>query len=197
MPDGSTIVLNRNSELKYPEKFDKRIVVLKGEAHFNVTYNPKNPFLVNVDDTKIEVLGTSFNVKNNEKSDEISVMVESGKVLFTVPDKDALLLLSGKGALYSKSLAKIELKNNPNASSWKTKFFKFSNTPVKDVIKSLESVYGLKIQLSKESMLACEFNGVFDNIAPENILHALSFSIGAEMSFSEGIYHIRGEGCNN
>jgi hypothetical protein len=55
----------------------------------------------------------------------------------------------------------------------------------------------LKIEGSSESLLKCEFNGVFDNIAPENILHALSFSMGAKLSFENGVYILTGSGCNN
>lgn len=195
MPDGSTIILNNNTEIKYPEKFDKRSVEIKGEAFFKVVYNPKKPFKVLSDKTEIEVLGTSFNVR--QKNNEVFVMVENGKVNFSAEGKTPMLLLSGKGAVYIKSSNKISPKNNPNASAWNTKSFRFQNTSVEEIISSLSDVYGLKIEVSSESLLKCEFNGVFDNIAPENILHALSFSMGAKLSFENGVYTLTGSGCNN
>jgi ferric-dicitrate binding protein FerR (iron transport regulator) len=195
MPDGSTIILNNATELKYPEKFDKRSVEIKGEAFFKVVYNPKKPFKVFADNAEIEVLGTSFNVR--QKSNEVFVMVENGKVNFNAEGLTPMLLLSGKGLVYNKLNKKISPKNNPNASAWNTKSFRFQNTSVEEIISSLQDVYALKIEVSSEALLKCAFNGVFDNIAPENILHALSFSMGAKLSFENGVYTLTGSGCNN
>jgi len=48
LPDGTTVWLNKNSELLYPEKFDNdtRTIYLKGEAFFEVTRDEKRPFTV-------------------------------------------------------------------------------------------------------------------------------------------------------
>ena len=195
MPDGSTIILNSKTEIKYPEKFDERSVEIKGEAFFKVVYNHKKPFKVFAEKAEIEVLGTSFNLK--QKNNEVFVMVENGKVNFSAEGLAPILLLSGKGAVYSSLTKKISPKANPNASAWNTKSFRFQNTSVEEIISSLSDVYALKIEVSSESLLKCEFNGVFDNIAPENILHALSFSMGAKLSFENGVYTLTGSGCNN
>jgi ferric-dicitrate binding protein FerR (iron transport regulator) len=47
LEDGSTIVLQKNSKILYPEKFEKeqRKVILIGEAFFEVAKNPSRPFL--------------------------------------------------------------------------------------------------------------------------------------------------------
>ena len=43
LPDGSTVTLNRHSQLSYPETFGKeRIVELNGEAYFEVSKNPES-----------------------------------------------------------------------------------------------------------------------------------------------------------
>ena len=42
----------------------KREVVLEGEAFFNVTKNPRQPFIVKTGKISTIVLGTSFNVKS-------------------------------------------------------------------------------------------------------------------------------------
>lgn len=65
LSDSSRVWLNAGSELRYPDVFgkDHRMVYLKGEAYFEVVKNPERPFIVNVGETKIEVLGTQFDVK--------------------------------------------------------------------------------------------------------------------------------------
>ena len=197
MPDGSTIVLNKNSEIRYPDKFDKRSVEIKGEAYFKVVSNPKKPFKVYASDTEIEVIGTSFNVNQSSKSGDVFVMVESGKVNFSAKGAEPVLLLAGKGGLYKSAESKIIPKINLNASAWNSKSFRFQNTPVSEILTSLSEVYGLNVKVSSETLLQCEFNGVFDNLDPENILHAISFSLGAKLSFENGFYTLSGQGCNN
>ncbi|MEZ5011901.1 MAG: FecR domain-containing protein [Bacteroidales bacterium] len=48
LADGSTVILNRNSELTYPARFvsKERKVTLKGEAFFEITPDADSPFLV-------------------------------------------------------------------------------------------------------------------------------------------------------
>lgn len=80
LPDGSTVIQNKNSTLTYPSTFTAktRAVALTGEAFFNVRHDRKKPFIIKANDVLITVLGTSFNVKSNGKTTE--VIVETGMV---------------------------------------------------------------------------------------------------------------------
>ena len=66
LPDGSVAWLNTNSKLTYPEKFsDKyRKVKLEGEGYFKVKKNEQAPFFVETNQMTVNVLGTSFDVKD-------------------------------------------------------------------------------------------------------------------------------------
>ena len=87
LPDGSVVTLNKNSSLNYPSKFkgNKRAIALKGEAFFNVTPDKENPFVINVNDVEIKVVGTSFNVRSENGVTE--VIVETGVVQVTRNNK--------------------------------------------------------------------------------------------------------------
>src|SRR6185437_8879402 len=64
LPDGSRVWLNNISSLRYPTSFrgkDRR-VALTGEAYFEIAGDAGKPFIVQVKEASIEVLGTSFNV---------------------------------------------------------------------------------------------------------------------------------------
>ena len=56
LPDGSKVVLNAGSKLKYPETFagDHRKVKLEGEAFFDVTKNQEKPFIIDAITAEIE-----------------------------------------------------------------------------------------------------------------------------------------------
>ncbi|MCK5822077.1 MAG: FecR domain-containing protein [Bacteroidales bacterium] len=84
LPDGSEVFLTYGSKLKYSRNFNKeqRIVELFGEAYFNVTSNPKDPFIVDTGEAKARVTGTSFLVSAQDRNEEVAVQVKAGKVLF-------------------------------------------------------------------------------------------------------------------
>ena len=65
LEDGSVVYLAGNTSLKFPEHFssDRREVSLQGNALFDVAGNHKRPFIIETEDTRIEVLGTAFTVK--------------------------------------------------------------------------------------------------------------------------------------
>lgn len=66
LSDGTKISLNNSSVLYYPAKFDQhtREVKLEGEAFFEVIHDRKKPFLIQTPQLKVQVLGTSFNVRS-------------------------------------------------------------------------------------------------------------------------------------
>ncbi|MCC8153849.1 MAG: FecR family protein [Tannerellaceae bacterium] len=90
LEDGSVIYLAGDTELTYPEHFDreKRMVSLKGNALFEVTGSKTHPFLIHTAYTEIEVIGTSFEVKSLEKEGfELSVLEGEVKVMSRISDK--------------------------------------------------------------------------------------------------------------
>ncbi|HLI93476.1 MAG TPA: FecR domain-containing protein, partial [Puia sp.] len=64
LPDGSKVLLNAGSVLKYPPRFmsSDRQVELTGDAFFDVKPNPKSPFRVQIRNGEVEVLGTYFEI---------------------------------------------------------------------------------------------------------------------------------------
>mgnify|MGYP000093233463 FL=1 len=62
LPDGTKVILNAGSYMKYPRQFGKedRYVHFKGEAYFDVAKNKDCPFIIQSQDYKIRVLGTNF-----------------------------------------------------------------------------------------------------------------------------------------
>jgi ferric-dicitrate binding protein FerR (iron transport regulator) len=75
-------LLNRGTTLSYPEEFkgEEREVTVKGEAYFEVTKSASKKFSVHAGNTKITVLGTSFNVNAPEGAENTEVTVIEGEV---------------------------------------------------------------------------------------------------------------------
>ncbi|NOR34852.1 MAG: hypothetical protein GQ579_09245, partial [Bacteroidales bacterium] len=82
LPDSTIVWLNSGSTLKYPTTFagKTREVSLTGEGYFEVTENPKVPFIVETADMNVTALGTSFNVMAYPDDPEVKTTLVTGKV---------------------------------------------------------------------------------------------------------------------
>lgn len=73
--DGSEITLNRNSQISYREDFNSeaREIQLTGEAFFKVTTDTQKPFTVTTQNLTTEVVGTAFNIRENDSLIDVTV----------------------------------------------------------------------------------------------------------------------------
>lgn len=84
LSDSSFITLQPGATVYYPAVFTgaTREVYLHGSAFFNVHHNPQKHFKVHLNNgLTTEVLGTSFNIKQNNTNWNTEVAVVTGKVL--------------------------------------------------------------------------------------------------------------------
>ena len=81
LPDGSRIELNTNTEVSVhiSDSF-RKLVLIRGEAYFDVAKNPEAPFVVEAANAQVVAIGTAFNIELLNPN-EIEVMVTEGKVL--------------------------------------------------------------------------------------------------------------------
>ena len=84
LSDGSAVELKPGSEVA--EQFtvtERRVRLVRGEAHFTVIKNPERPFLFDVSGVVVRAVGTSFNVRFGEAG--VEVLVTEGKVSVATP----------------------------------------------------------------------------------------------------------------
>ena len=89
LEDGSIVYLSEQAAIHYPEHFqeDKRVVVLQGDAFFEISKQHERPFIIDTELAEIEVLGTFFHVQNSEKSSFL-LSVRNGEVKVTHKQTD-------------------------------------------------------------------------------------------------------------
>lgn len=175
--DGSEAYLNSDTRLKYPEKFGvkNRKVFLDGEAYFNVSPNKRRPFIVETLKNKILVLGTSFNVDAHAIEDRIEVVLDEGKVVFE-SRTSSYSMLPGQKIIFKQSDGSTtitNLKNSIHESSWKQNFIQFSNTPLDDVIKTLDRRYNVRFVINNPDALKYTYTLVSKQTTIETILNEL------------------------
>lgn len=152
LPDGSQIWLNGDSKIKYNTDFiHSRNVELTGEALFKVTKNPHSLFTVKAEKLKLEVYGTTFNVKSypEELTSEIA-LIEGSLGLFS--DKQMLKkMVPGEVISYNSNDSKLSvgLGNIEQIISWRADELVIENESFENVIKYLERWYGIEITVDK------------------------------------------------
>lgn len=94
LEDGSIVYLGGNSKLDFPSHFisNKREVELQGTAYFDVAHRQDQPFIIRTETTLVEVLGTAFNIRNNDGVPfELSVNRGRVKVKDIKTDSEAIV----------------------------------------------------------------------------------------------------------
>lgn len=152
LPDNSKVWLNGDSRIKYNTNFsDSRNVELSGEALFEVTRNPRNLFTVKSRDIRIEVYGTTFNVKtySNDIISEIA-LVEGSVSLFH--DEQLLKkMIPGEVIAYNVQANKFSSQqgNISQITSWRADELIIENETFESMVKYLERWYGVQITLDE------------------------------------------------
>jgi len=178
LPDGSRVELNRNSELSYAPSFDdqRREVILKGEAFFDVSHNPQKPFIIQVDEARVEVLGTSFNIRGANENNNVEVTVQTGTVKLSGPDKTGTVKLkAGEKGIYSRESGSTVQQTNDDVNflAWKTQKIIFNNASLQTVAATLSHVYGKAIVITTSVPASCSVTVTFDHQTLEAVLNVL------------------------
>ncbi|WP_104381818.1 FecR family protein [Sphingobacterium sp. HMA12] len=181
LPDGTTVWLNADSRLEIAEHYNQqnRSVFLQGEAYFKVAKNKDKPFIVNVQGTKIEALGTAFNVRlYKSESPMLTTQLDEGKIQVTNVDHQQVLLPGQKIELdlSNGSLQLHSTRNQPDLTAWKNGYFEFDQTPLPQIMADLARWYNFTYTLSpayKNKVLS----GKISKQQPfEEMLHILHFA---------------------
>ncbi len=190
--DGSTVSIIGPGTLRVPLYFNwfQREISFQGKAYFTVTKNLSKPFLIESGDVATQVVGTAFLLNTEKKLLEVS----EGKVIFSAK-KDKVTLIKGeKGWLNGTQLIKSKIKN-PNYNAWQSGIFVFENTPVNDVLQSLQGHYLFNLQENAE-LVNCSFTGSFDQAPLETVLEELSLVNGFAYTFKNNTLSIIHTSCS-
>ena len=150
LPDGTEVVLNSSSSLRYPSRFadDKREVKLVGEAFFSVAKDEKKFIVGTLNNSEIAVHGTEFNVEAYKGSRTVQTTLVSGKVSFSYVDngrRNNVMMIPGQKVIYDIVREKVVVKevNVDVETCWKDGRLIFRNTPFEDILKSLSKRYNV------------------------------------------------------
>jgi transmembrane sensor len=165
LTDGSEVSVQPHSSLSIAGDFNRRErrMKLRGEAYFKVSPDKNRPFVVEIQDLEVKVVGTAFNVNNFTDGKYVVVTVTEGSVLLTTRGQ-SLLLEKGQEAVCELATGKLTPSKKPdeNVTAFQTRVFRFDTT-LKEVFRRISSAYGVQITVEKEELKRCKWKTDFNN----------------------------------
>ena len=161
--DGTKVYLNSGTTLEFPSRFDGKVrsVILKGEAYFDVARNVSKPFVVEVDEMKVKVLGTSFNVKSYVDEPGVYTTLVEGSVAILRDGQPEKKIKPGEQAYYNKgvgtlSIAEVDVNE---FTSWKDGVFYFKDIALEEILRIVSRWYDLEVFYMNQGAKSVIYSG--------------------------------------
>ncbi|MEO5976911.1 MAG: FecR domain-containing protein [Chryseolinea sp.] len=180
LPDSSDVWLNVNSTLEYTNEFgrDSRVVILKGEAYFDIKKNQAKPFIVQTEDMDVRVKGTRFNVEAGVNGKTTRTTLEEGKVdLYVRRNNQSYVMKPGDQITIETDRSEVMHKKvNPSYfTAWKENILVFDNASLEEIIGKLENRYRVSISADK-SLLSERFTLTIEQESFDEVLVLIELS---------------------
>lgn len=202
LADGSTVVLNNNSSLKYPQTFngDKREVTLIGEGYFDIKHDAGHPFIVHTGKLITTVLGTAFNIKAYKDEKNITVTVTRGKVSVSDENKVLGVITPNQQLSFNKvqdNAIQVAV-NSTQTVEWQSKDLFFEDLTMQEAVSDLEQRFNVKITFANDAVKKCRFTGTFlHGEKLKDILQVIcDFNNATYKTTDDGSIVINGPGCS-
>lgn len=176
LPDGSTAWMNGSSTLEYAATWGgNRQVKMSGEVFFSVKKG--SSFVVNTDQGKVEVLGTSFDVV--ARNNAFRVECETGKVKVSLGNAEEVLLPGD--AVEKSENTLVKEKHTPNQPDWRVGKLVFEEATLADVWKTIEWQFNIDVKATSANQRV--FSGT---VSAVNLIQALEqVCLAMNLSFEQ------------
>ena len=202
LADNSNVYLNTNSTITYFTDLNQknRTLSLAGEAFFDVERIVSKPFIIQTHALTIEVLGTSFNVRDYKEGTSATVYVETGKVkVYSKKTKQVTILREGEHFTFNKE-SKVSKKTEDifhNALAWRQGKLSFKKSPLDIVLKDIEQYFNISIVLENKNLADCPYTSLFNEPKKESMLAAISAAFNCQLiQEGESTYQLTGGSCD-
>lgn len=166
LPDNSVVTLNKNAQIAYGKSIFRdfnREVELKGEAFFSIEKDKSGKqFTVQTSYFKITVLGTEFNVRDDEAS--ASVMLTKGSIRmhdFSNKLIDPTVLKVGEIAIYNKENKDLQIKKTNKAiyTAWLSNKLNFDDFTMPELVEMIKLRYGKTLVIEDKTLTSKRISG--------------------------------------
>jgi transmembrane sensor len=164
LADGSTIELNADTRVRVHWSNRERLVdLLGGQALFYVARDPRRPFVVRSDTTRVRAVGTRFDV--NRQTHDTVVTVLEGRVAVAASEQEAtppLYVSAGEQVILTAQAASKRLHPDvAAATAWREKKLVFSSSPLTDVVGEYNRYHEKRLRVADPALSDFRISGVF------------------------------------
>jgi len=159
LPDGTTVLLNAASSLRYPSRFsrEKREVELTGEGYFEVAkvfkisshgkdHMDRLPFIVKTATQRVEVLGTHFNLSSYSDEPEVRTTLLEGSVqVAALLSKKVETLKPGQQSILQGGAIEVKAADLNAEMAWKNDEFVFASNDFRAEMRKIARWYDVDI----------------------------------------------------
>ncbi len=193
LPDGSTVILNAESTLRYNFQANDtiRYIELEGEAYFKVMKDANRPFIVQSGSVRTVALGTEFNVKSYANEATTNVSLNQGKVQVTIQadqEAESYYLNPGQCLEYDSHEGRA-IKNtfdNRVALGWTDGVICFKKDSLQQVMSKLSRWYDVNFELKNYHGTPWKYTGEFQDEYLDVILKSMSYSQHFDYKITKG-----------
>lgn len=166
LPDGSTVWLNADSHISFPERFvgGTRDVGLSGEAYFDVKHDPSHPFVVTTANMVTTVHGTAFDVCAYSSNNTHVTLLRGSVSVRNTNGTEECFIKPGQMAQVSDG-GKIKLSDADTyaATQWTEGFFYFDNCRFVDMMMELGRWYNVSVVFENEQSMGVNLHFVAEH----------------------------------
>lgn len=176
LEDGSTVVLNAGSRLRYPVHFGegRDLYLEDGEAYFDVAPDPLHHFTVHSGELSTTALGTAFNIRAYRNEQKITVALLSGKVKVTATGTRPVVLESSEQLSYDLQSLKVTRStfSTPEATGWQQGTLVFKDASYEQVRNAIENTFAVTV-INQSDKKAWTYTGSFRQETLQNVLETI------------------------
>lgn len=181
LPDGSKVVLNGGSTLRFSKLFNEHgrdvylqgegyFEVKKGEEHFNVMYPMEMPLF------KLSVLGTKFNVSSYPNKEEIVTTLYEGSIeIEDLNTSGKYALLPNTRHIYEVKTGDCEVERFSETYKWTDKYVVAEDEDIAVFTRRLEDIFNVTIIVDKALIGNCSYTGALYGGSLQQILDNMTF----------------------
>ena len=179
LPDGTKVWLNSSSSVEYVAPFfsRQRRVKMEGEAYFEVEHDRRAPFVVSTNGLDIEVLGTRFNIRNDDNEHRVTTVLLEGAVKAYASGREqaSVRLHPAQQLVFDTRTHAMRLTDCPSAErsiNWIDGRFCFEHDTFGEIVAELKRYYNVDIRFMDNRLRDMRFSGHFR--VEDGIYHIMS-----------------------
>lgn len=171
LDDGSSLLLDSDSAVDVDTQGPTRSVRLRHGRLFADVVHDGRPFVVQVDQARVEVLGTRFSVSREAQADEVVLL--SGQVRVSTASQQQSLAPGQRLSVHGKQVEAPESVDAERLLAWRSGQLRVRDVPLRQVLQQLASYRGQRLVLLDEQAGQRVVSGSFNLDRADSALDAL------------------------